>query len=71
MLEYFPGDLKKIIRSEKKLSEDMIKFILFQILDAIHFMHSAGLIHRDLKPENILINKNLRLKITDMNLARN
>ena len=48
----------------------MKKYILFQILDGINFMHSADIIHRDLKPENILLDANLKLKITDMNLAR-
>jgi serine/threonine protein kinase len=25
------------------------------ILDAIHHMHSVGVVHRDLKPENLLL----------------
>jgi len=48
----------------------MIQFLIYQLLSAIYYMHSADIIHRDLKPENILTNKKLELKITDMNLAR-
>lgn len=48
----------------------MIQFVLFQLLSAINYMHSADIIHRDMKPENILINKKLELKLADMNLAR-
>jgi serine/threonine protein kinase len=44
--------------------------VLFQLLSAINYMHSADIIHRDMKPENILVNKKLELKLADMNLAR-
>ena len=70
-MEYMDYTLKNLIHSREVLiTEQMIQFILYQLLSAVHFMHSADIIHRDLKPENILINKKLDLKIADMNLAR-
>lgn len=69
-MEYMDYTLQKFIYSKEVISDQMIQFVLYQLLSAINYMHSAGIIHRDLKPENILINKKLELKIADMNLAR-
>lgn len=33
-------------------------------------MHSANVMHRDLKPNNVLVNKDCKLKIIDLGLAR-
>lgn len=43
--------------------------ILAQIVDALEYAHSAGVIHRDLKPENILLNASGTVKIADFGLA--
>lgn len=49
--------------------------IVHQILTAVSYMHSRGVVHRDLKPENILFENNNNgihspIKIVDFGLAR-
>lgn len=59
--EFMSSDLMQIIHSDNALTEDHIKFILFQILSALKYLHSANIIHRDLKPSNILINEDCEI----------
>lgn len=59
-MEYMDYTLQRLIHSQQvPLTEQMIQFVLYQLLSAINYMHSADIIHRDMKPENILINKKL------------
>lgn len=64
-------DLFKIINSKQHLSNDHYKFIFYQILRAILYMHSANVLHRDIKPSNVLINEDCTIKICDFGLSRN
>jgi len=52
----------------------MIKSLMSQILEGIHYLHSNWVLHRDLKPANILVMgdgcERGRVKIADMGFAR-
>jgi len=66
----FQTDLDCLISSQQKLSKRHVQFFLYQILRAIKYIHSAGILHRDLKPSNILVNANCDVAICDFGLAR-
>lgn len=69
VFEYMDTDLHTVIRAN--ILESIHKqFIIYQILRALKYIHSAGIIHRDLKPSNILINSEAFIKICDFGLAR-
>ncbi|CAE6417788.1 unnamed protein product [Rhizoctonia solani] len=64
------ADLHQIVRSGQSLSNAHVQYFLYQILRAMKYVHSAGVIHRDLKPGNLLVNADCELKICDFGLSR-
>jgi len=52
------------------LSEVNIKFYTFQLLKALDFVHSRGIMHRDVKPGNVMIDhRHQKLRVIDWGLA--
>jgi calcium-dependent protein kinase len=49
------GDLFDHVAGQRFLTEPIAANIMHQLLSAIHYCHSNGVIHRDLKPENLLL----------------
>ena len=41
----------------------------WQIINAVHFLHSKKIFHKDLKPENILISTGGILKLADLGIS--
>ena len=71
VFEYVKGDLLGLMRDTADLfSEGAVRTIIFQILQALAYMHRNGFFHRDLKPENILCSSPDMVKIADFGLAR-
>ena len=71
IMEKMDSDLQKIISSKQQLTDEHYQFILYQILRAIYYLHSANIIHRDFKPSNVLINEDCTIKICDFGMSRN
>ena len=66
VLEYVSkGNLFRIIRRAKGLSEENAWKYFTQTCLGIKYLHDKGIIHRDLKPENILIDEANNVKICD------
>lgn len=63
-------DLHRVIYSRQVLTDDHIRYFVYQILKALKYMHSAGVLHRDIKPSNLLLNADCDLKLCDFGLAR-
>lgn len=71
VLEYMQTDLHKTIYSKTVIEADHRQYFLYQLVSALKYVHSAGVVHRDVKPSNILLNEDCLLKLCDFNLARN
>jgi len=51
-------------------SSDHLIIILYNLLCAMNFIHTAGIMHRDVKPANILMNTKCVVTLCDFGLAR-
>jgi serine/threonine protein kinase len=54
----------------QKFDEEQLVIIIFNLLQCIKYIHSAGVIHRDLKPNNILLTDKCHVILCDFGLAR-
>ncbi|KAA6387376.1 MAG: putative Serine/threonine-protein kinase Nek3 [Streblomastix strix] len=68
------GDLRKFIAEFQKLSPEerlmRVWAILSQMIRALDFIHSQGVVHRDIKPENIFVLEDGSVCMGDFGLAK-
>lgn len=72
VMEYIPNDLKKMIQlvEPDAFEEQHVKIIMYNLLCAINFLHSANVMHRDIKPANLLVDETCQIKLCDFGQAR-
>ena len=69
VFNYMETDLHAVVRANI-LEEVHKQYIVYQLLKALKYIHSADLIHRDIKPSNLLLSKDKKtLKISDFGVS--
>jgi formylglycine-generating enzyme required for sulfatase activity/tRNA A-37 threonylcarbamoyl transferase component Bud32 len=72
VMEYIEGEtLKEYLERKGKLSDDEIKLLFTQMLDAVGYVHEQNLVHRDIKPSNFMLDKKGKVKLMDFGIAKN
>ncbi|PKN00047.1 MAG: hypothetical protein CVU78_03165 [Elusimicrobia bacterium HGW-Elusimicrobia-2] len=70
VMEYADGaTLAEFIEKHRWLVVPSALKIMMQLLDALEYIHSMGVIHQDLKPENIIMLPKGGIKILDFGLS--
>lgn len=69
LLELCIQDINKAIKSSSMSKIDIAKAI-YQIVEAMKYVHSKSLIHRDLKPSNILIGSDGLIRVSDFGISK-
>lgn len=66
LMEYLVnGELYKLLKAKGPLDDIFASYYIYQMADALEYMHQKNIIHRDVKPENILIGFDNTVKLTD------
>jgi len=64
------GDLLTLLKRVGMLEESHAIFCVAELVMALKFLHSSGIIHRDIKPANILVTEQGHLKVADFGLSQ-
>ena len=72
VMDFVDGEnlAERLKRTGKPMSEQEVRDILPQILDALKAVHDAGIWHLDLKPANIMLDKSGNVKLIDFGASK-
>jgi serine/threonine-protein kinase len=69
VMELVDGESLEARVKREAIPPETVLDYCFQILDALEYSHSMGVVHRDLKPANIMVTRTGIAKLTDFGIA--
>ena len=54
IIDSMSGSITDLLSSDIEYSENVCKYILFETLKGLKFLHERHIVHRDIKSDNIL-----------------
>jgi eukaryotic-like serine/threonine-protein kinase len=69
VMEYVEGPTLAQRMADGPLHPDTALGIVRSLADAVDYLHAQGVIHRDVKPANVLLDRDGRVKLTDLGIA--
>ena len=71
VMEYLDGDdLKARMKHGERFSDDDLVKWWNQLVDALTYTHSKGIVHRDIKPGNIFADQDGNIRLLDFGIAK-
>ena len=70
IMEFVEGTTLETLASTSKIPLDQVLEYAMQVLSALSYAHSRGVIHRDLKPANVMVTSHGLVKLMDFGIAK-
>ena len=70
VMEFFENSLNTLMNRIDLFKQKDLEVLVYNLLCALKYLHSANILHRDIKPSNILIDANCNVKICDYGISR-
>ncbi len=64
------ASLEELLAHYGRLPEPVILAIIYEVAQALQYLHAKGILHRDIAPANIIVSSSGEIKLLDLGFAR-
>lgn len=68
--DFMQTTLQQVIRSSQTLTDDHCRYLIYQVLLAVYYVHSSNTVILNINPNNIYVNEDCSVKLDNFEYAR-